>query len=223
MTGGQTCRGAYREGNDPSALYVDYVLTDMRKFPAVLEPLKKFVDYACTHVSEDAEAYAQASTTCYQYYNSTPFYDILDYCMNLLVYVYQLDDEPTGYLKQFYDAVADAQLVHAYTSDINKDYDLTYSVNLGAKGAIIYPDALMAYEDAILTVDKYVYSTGSIIYVDPATGNRYSGGKTPWLDWENSYMRLEFEKRTGWSRWLQLNPAAPKDNPPYNDEGDHLM
>ena len=38
--------------------------------------------------------------------------------------------------------------------------------------------------------------------------------------WQYSYGISVFDAKTGWTRWLKLNPVMPYGNPPIDDEGD---
>lgn len=38
------------------------------------------------------------------------------------------------------------------------------------------------------------------------------------FSWDNSYRTLQFDKATGWSKWMKKNPGIHDDNPPYDDQ-----
>ncbi len=37
--------------------------------------------------------------------------------------------------------------------------------------------------------------------------------------WDTTYRTLAFDKATGWSNWMKVNPGIPWNNPPQDDEG----
>ena len=200
---------------------------DMKKFPAVLTALKAFVDHVMTYMSADyADDYQYAATTCYQYYPNVALYDLKDYCEKLNSYAYgTLADikwwEPMDKLE---DAIESAQIAHSYALQ-SADYEyaeippyyLSYNVSLGAKGFIgclrtaANRDKMIGY-----TMDGYKASVDMNTLEITKTGTSF-----PDLVWSNGYNLLEFDKITGWSRWLMKNPMMPINNPPYDDKYDH--
>jgi hypothetical protein len=62
-----------------------------------------------------------------------------------------------------------------------------------------------------------------LIYWEGATDYdaKYSSNKS-WQSFDNTYYKTEFDKKVRWSRIFKLNPYFPQNNPPTDDEGDHL-
>ena len=52
-----------------------------------------------------------------------------------------------------------------------------------------------------------------------ASGTKYSTNN-PAYNWTYSYAKSVFEQKTGWTRWVKLNPVMPFNNPPFGDDGD---
>ena len=69
-------RNLYTKQNATSARDVDFALTDMRKFPAVLTALKAFTDYIVDNfpklTKEELASLDIPATSCYQYYWERP-------------------------------------------------------------------------------------------------------------------------------------------------------
>ena len=217
--------------SNPTATWarnVDFVLTDMKKFPNVLTALKAFVDHVMKYKSDDyADDYQYAATTCYQYYPNVALYDLKDYCEKLNRYAYgTMSDirwwEPMDNLE---NAIESAQIAHSYALQ-SADYEyaeippyyLSYNVNLGAKGfigclrTVANPSKMIGY-----TKDGFKAS------VDMSTLEiTKTGTASPALVWSNGYNLLEFDKKTGWSRWLESNTGFPLMNPPYDNANDQL-
>lgn len=217
--------------SNPTATWarnVDFVLTDMKKFPAVLTALKAFVDHVMTYRNDAlADEYQYAATTCYQYYPNVALYDLKDYCEKLNSYAYgTLVDvkwwEPMDNLEF---AIESAQIAHSYALQ-SADYEyaeippyyLSYNVSLGAKGFIgclrtaANRDKMIGY-----TMDGYKASVDMNTLEITKTGTSF-----PDLVWSNGYNLLEFDKITGWSRWLEANTGFPLINPPYDNANDQL-
>ena len=203
----------------------DFVLTDMRKLPAVWEPMHRFVNYLCTHLSNKSSDYISPSSKCYQFFNDAPMYDLLDYCRQLVEGPYKDSEELRAIYDDLKHAIQAAQVHHAYAldhTDLKVDYPLSYSITLGAKGKIIAYfeeqriDDLLGYlcYDNLGQPVLWQASINKYITIDWAMPN-------PQLVWANTILPTEFERRTGWSRWLMKNPMMPFHNPPYDDKYDH--
>ena len=216
---------------DPSAtwcLNVDFVLTDMKKFPAVLTALKEFVDFVISNKNDDfADEYQYAATTSYQYYPNVPLYDLKDYCSKLNSYVYgTMADTPWWEpMDKLEHAIEAAQITHTYALQSSgleyaeiPPYYLSYSVSLGAKGFIgclRAPDAPGKMKGYTKDGYKAVLDMGTL---EVST----SGEADPALAWSNGYNLLAFDQKTGWSRWLEVNTGFPLINPPYDNASDKL-
>ena len=210
----------------PWARNVDFVLTDMKKFSAILPALKDFVDFALKNQGEALpEDFQFAATECYQYSPDIPLYDLRDYCEKLQENAYgHLATEWLHY-DNLESALQAAQVCHYYSiqsdGDTYKDVTphwLSYSVNVGAKG-FIGSSTLDGQPTKIYGYNKDGYLTS----LDINNLSLTSGEKaTPWYAWSQTYYQLEFDKQTGWSRWLEANTGFPMRNPPYGNQNDQM-
>ena len=214
--------------------YVDFALNDMSKVKNIYAPLKTFVDYAVTNWDKaNQESLKTAAENTYHYFNESAFYDVKDYCLHLAEAFLKegenvADNEAFKLVNAFDKAVKEAQCFHIYTKpDENQDYDLSYSVTLGAKMADDNKPAIRTrgyhknnnkfyYLYNVEDADQLLYWDGETTY-DP----KYSENK-PYQSFANTYYKTEFDKKVGWSRIFKLNPYFPKNNPPTDDEDDHL-
>lgn len=210
----------------PWARNVDFVLTDMKKFSAILPALKDFVDFALKNQGEALpEDFQFAATECYQYSPDIPLYDLRDYCEKLQENAYgHLATEWLHY-DNLESALQAAQVCHYYSiqsdGDTYKDVTphwLSYSVSVGAKG-FIGSSTLDGQPTKIYGYNKDGYLTS----LDINNLSLTSGEKaTPWYAWSHTYYQLEFDKQTGWSRWLEANTGFPMRNPPYGNQNDQM-
>ena len=95
---------------------VDFVLTDMKKFPAVLTTLKEFTDFIIKDYKADyADEYQFAAAGCYQYTPNLPLYDLRNYCEQVDQYIHHVKlDGEWVYIDNLIDAIEAAQLAHTY-------------------------------------------------------------------------------------------------------------
>jgi len=90
------------------------------------------------------------------------------------------------------------------------------SINLGAKGRM--QDTYEESEDGYLCFD---YTGKQWFFTPTDTPEWTEGDKTSvYYDWRYSYDLSVFDAKTGWTRWIKLNPVMPYNNPPIGDEGD---
>lgn len=218
----------FRNSGVSAAKDVDYVLTDMSKFPAVLTALREFTDYIVNNydrVPEDPDlGFDQPAQDCYQYIEFRPFYDLYDYCYMLALNVFAnngMTFEIVPLMNSLKDAIAQAQVYHNYAfNSLDKaTYTaLSYSVNLGSKGFLAWQ------QDALNPWFLTGYNNlGEKVMFDTRTGEQTTTGEavTAWA-WSNSYQTTAFDRETGWSRWLMLNPGQPMDNPPISKFYDNI-
>lgn len=57
---------------------------------------------------------------------------------------------------------------------------------------------------------------------DILTNNRELPMGTNAIRWANSYQQTNFDKATGWSKWMEKNPGLPDGNPPAKDYRDRI-
>jgi hypothetical protein len=206
----------------------------MIKVKNIYAPLKTFADYAVTNWDKaNQESLKTAAENTYHYFNESALYDVKDYCLHLAEAFLKegenvADNEAFKLVNAFDKAVKEAQCFHIYTKpDENQDYDLSYSVTLGAKMADDNKPAIRTrgyhknnnkfyYLYNVEDGDQLLYWDGETTY-DP----KYSENK-PYQSFANTYYKTEFDKKVGWSRIFKLNPYFPKNNPPTDDEDDHL-
>ena len=205
----------------------------MSKVKNIYAPLKNFVDYAVTNWDKaNQQSVKMAAENTYHYYNASALYDVKDYCRHLAEAFVQegetvADNEAVKLVNAFDQAVKDAQCFHIYSKpDENADYELAYSVTLGAKDE----DGNSAIRTRNLDSDikKYYYmyyveNGDELLYWEGTTkyDENYSSNKT-YQTFANTYYKTEFDKKVQWSRLFKLNPYFPQNNPPTDDEGDHL-
>lgn len=201
---------------------VDFVLTDMKKFPAILTALRDYVDFAIKNMGgAQAEDFQYAASDCYQYTPGFPLYDLRDYCEKLQANAFGHLPNEWHYYDNLENALQAAQVCHYYSiqSEGYKEITphwLSYNVSLGAKGFI--GSTILKKEPTKI----YGYNKdGNLATVDISNLNLTVLGKnTPWFAWSQTYHQLEFDKQTGWSRWLEANTGFPINNPPYDNQDD---
>ena len=201
---------------------VDFVLTDMKKFPAILTALRDYVDFAINNMGgAQAEDFQYAASDCYQYSPGFPLYDLRDYCEKLQANAFGHLPNEWHYYDNLENALQAAQVCHYYSiqSEGYKEITphwLSYNVSLGAKGFI--GNTILKKEPTKI----YGYNKdGNLATVDISNLNLTVLGKnTPWFAWSQTYHQLEFDKQTGWSRWLEANTGFPINNPPYDNQDD---
>ena len=203
---------------------VDFVLTDMKKFPAILPALKAYVDHIVANKSDDyADEYQYAASECYQYYPDAPLYDLRDYCEKLNANVYGSDPDKWMIYDNLENALEAAQVCHYYSIQSEgyeeiTPYWLSYNVSLGAKG-FIGSARVQGEPTKIYGVNK----DGYITTLDMNTLEQSTTAISQVAySWSNTINLLEFDKQTGWSRWLEANTGYPISNPPYDNQDDQL-
>ena len=205
---------------------VDFVLTDMKKFPAILPALKEYVDFIIKNQGEaQLEDFQYAATDCYQYYPGVPLYDLRDYCEKLQVNAYGHLATEWQHYENLENALQAAQVCHYYSIQSEGDeykevtpHWLSYSVSVGAKG-FIGSSTLEGKPTKIYGYNKDGYLTTFDINTYSLTPGEKA---TPWYAWSQTYYQLEFDKQTGWSRWLEANTGFPMGNPPYGNQNDQM-
>lgn len=219
----------YLDYNDVVLMNVDFAVVDLAKLKETWTPIKNMVDFLCSNYNAaDSAKYVTPTRYCYQYYNWAPKYDLIDYLTQL-----QTKDAPyannaqyTTLLNAVTQAFKSSILHHAYSlnyvDDAAKPKDqadkfVTMSINLGAKGRLqtdwdIENDTHLCYDYE--GKPWYISADGNTW--TPATGESVS----LYYNWTYSYDKSTFEAKTGWTRWLKLNPVMPCNNPPFGDEGD---
>lgn len=219
----------YEESSDPDPvdMNVEYAVVKMSAMPAVWNGLKSMVDYLCANM-KDSASYTVASQKCYQYFNNSTKYDIMDYFALLKAEggPYLNDEGYNKVYKALDGAISGAIVAHEYGNHFTQGYKpahaLTMSINLGAKGRFV-PNPQLYDEETSCKAYDY---TGQMWSFTPSykAGDKeiWSIGreKNPSYNWDYSYKLSVIEQKTGWTKWLKANPVTPFGNPPYDDEGD---
>ncbi len=221
----EVSRRKYETTKDPKSYYVDWVLTDMQQIPGVLSSLKTFTDAIVAYRDKETltgqelyNKYAQAAEACWHYCDNEPFYDLADYAYALQKVLN--DAEVTAAYNALNEAIMKADIHHSYTYHELFNRDLSYSINIGAQGwlrcgfkqATDSSTGEVCYE----CVDK----DGNLGWFYPNTGEilvDYEKRKHKNYSWANSFGKTVFEQTTGWSRWMEKNPAMPFNNPPIDE------
>ena len=209
--------------NDKVLMNVDFAVVEMAKMPAVWTALKSIVDYMCANL-KDSAAYAIPSRQCYHYYNEMPKYDLSDYLAKMMNdgAPYANNEAYQQLFNNVYYALDNAIVYHAYAlhyvSNLPDDTEapkLSMNINLGAKGRI-----QSRFEETSSGYPCFD-SEGKQWFFSP-TGTTWTQGDETDVEynWQYSYGLSTFEAKTGWTRWLKLNPVMPYGNPPIGDEGD---
>jgi len=211
--------------NDKVLMNVDFAVAEMAKMPAVWTALKSIVDYMCANVKDSAQ-YAIPSRQCYHYYNGASKYDLSDYLYKMMKEgaPYANNEAYRALYNNVYYALEGAIVHHAYAlhyaSDLPDDAEapkLSVNVNLGAMGRM--QDTFEESESGSYTF--YDYTGKQWFFYPEGTPTWTEGDETSVAyDWRYSYDLSVFDQKTGWSRWIKLNPVMPYNNPPIGDEGD---
>ena len=220
----------YEESHDIVLMNVDFAVVDLAKLKDTWTPIKNIVDYLCANYkSADSTKYAIPSHNCYQYYNKDCKYDLLDYLtlMENAGAPFENDAQYETLRLAVDDALHACILKHAYSlnyvdpsakpKDAAEKF-VTMSINLGAKGRI--QDIFDTNEENYFTCYDY---EGKPWHFYPSGATTWKTGDeqlSPEYNWTHSYDKSTFDQKTGWTRWIKLNPVMPYNNPPHGDDGD---
>ena len=221
--GGDNAR--YVPANTPKRC--DWVLTDMSKFRATVPAaVSEFRDKL---VKENASNFGatglkDAAEQCYHSDVTTALYDMGQYA-TLLAKAANTTQELKDKAAALKAAMENAQICHHYTNKViedlsSMDYNkLTCTVNLGAK---ISDDPLVVCLRSGSQNDEKkvpcVGSDGNMYYYNTNNSTWENGSPKDYdkdAKWDNSYYTTTFDKKTGWSKWLEKNTCFPTGNPPF--------
>lgn len=237
---------------DNSIRNLDYTVTNMNLLPAAFAAIKDLTDYLVKQDVSDKDAYTQAASGCYQFYNRNPGYDVVDYFYMLKEYVFKGNAEYETLCNKAEKAIRACQYGHvdySYSMDPEngKTLNMTYSILLGCNASTYDFSSLKKKPDtnqgAIMTYMGADYSDGqyfNMVYL--ADGSCYYGvyqandkkydfrtlnmvGDTDNMNlysWANTYQKTNFDKSTGWSKWIEKNPGLPVGNPPVKGYKDSI-
>lgn len=210
----------YKNGStDVRDYYIDWALTQTDQLPAMMNAMKTFTDAVCAYYDKETlsaaellDKYQKAADAPWHYVDIYPYYDLAAYAY-ALAYVMN-DQEVTNAYNNLFKTIDNAIIYHSYANNA-KDNNLSYSINIGAKGYLRMDfnkeHTTFACFDKDGNVGFYNPNTCEII-ANP--GNEYA---SPKFAWKNSFEQTAFEKATGWTRWMVKNPAMPNNNPPVDD------
>lgn len=189
---------------------MNFSLTDLNKVGPFLNALKDITAYLCTHKTDNLNGYLAAAGKTYQYDKEDSKFDIFDYLCFLGTEVYSQDDNYKALLKKVRETLEAAQPIHYNSLDCKDDdyYErLSYSVTLGAQGYLAeYSDKGHRQIARAKNGDTYrlkMNVVGQLVNQEPETA------------WDKTYQLTTFDKTVGWSKWFAVNPAFPRNNPPF--------
>ena len=192
-------------------MYTDMTVTRTKNLDAFGVKLREFTDKLV-----DAYAYEEYKTRidtitkhAFKVYCYLPSYDLIDYTKSI---IHALPDVYGDAFEAEFEEAFNNCVVSQYCRDflMDKGISINCSVMLGVEGNYY------VYEFDEDDPWKIIYN-----YIYYADGKKeiYTTGQTEpeVLTWgntlKNTYEQLEFDKVTGWSRWLRLNKQEPN---PYS-------
>ena len=205
----------------------DWVLTDMSRFRATVPAaVSEFRDKL---VKENASNFGatglkDAAEQCYHSDVTTALYDMGQYA-HLLAKAANTTQELKDKAAALKAAMENAQICHHYTNKVKEDFNsmdykkLTYTVNLGAK----LPDdplvVCLRAKDPNNSGEVLCYGSDGNMYYYNTNNSTWKKGDPKDYDkdakWDSSYYTTVFDKKTGWSKWLEKNTCFPTGNPPF--------
>ena len=133
--------GFYKKSPSTAGRNMDYTLTDMSKLPAALASIKAVAEYLVAlpdaTLSTKMDDFTLAASSCYQYTNTSPFYDVMSYFNMLKEKVFTNDQKFAQLVENAKTAIYACHVAHQeynYVSDTEKDkphWNLSYSITLG--------------------------------------------------------------------------------------------
>ena len=205
-------RGSLNENLPQKGGNANFHVTDMEKLPAFLGALKEITTYLCANKLDNEKGYLAAAAKTYQYDEDENKFDLYDYLYFLGKEVYSKDQNYLNLLEKVKAALEQAQPIHYNSLECKGDkyYDnLSYSVCLGAQGYLVDYTEQGRKQQAI---DKKgtIYSLVNNV-VDTSKPIKTDANKA----WDKTYNLTTFDKTVGWSKWFAVNPAFPRNNPPF--------
>lgn len=198
-------------------------------------------------LTEKKAAYEAAASQCYHFTRNAQFYDMTDYVNKLKANVFPESEEFARLAEGVKTAARAAMRHHAdysYAIDPVKgvnSHGISYSITLGCSTeALTFAPSLgsISTQGAIIVnpeggsgtaSDKYyctVYlENGNAYFHEWLKGEAYDG-KTfdkksdycaSFKSWQETYCKTAFDRATGWSEWMRINPGVPVGNPPAGD------
>lgn len=219
----QNCADVHKErykngSTDVRDYYIDWALTQTDQLSAMMSAMKTFTDAVCTYYDKETLSaaellakYQKAANYPWHYCDIYPYYDLAGYAYVLADVMN--DPQITEAYNNLVKTIGNAIIYHSYAN--NAENNLSYSINVGAKGYLRYDfkkdHTTFACFDKDGNVGFYNPNTGEIV-ADPSNENA-----SPKYAWKNSFDQTAFEKATGWTRWMEKNPSMPHNNPPDDD------
>ena len=191
--------------------YTDMTVTRTKNLDAFGVKLREFTDKLVdAYANEEYKAKIDTITKHVSKVNGNmPSYDLIDYSKNI---IHALPDVYSNAFEAEFEEAFNNCVVSQYFRDflMNKGISINCSVMLGAEGN--YYVYIFDENDPWKIIYNYIY------YADGKCEDFYTGQTEPYVySWgntlKNTYEQLEFDKVTGWSRWLKLNKQVPN---PYS-------
>lgn len=200
-------------------------------------------------LTEKKAAYEAAASQCYQFFGAAPLYDVKDYVNKLRDNVFPDNAEFRTLADNVKKAAKAAMRAHAdysYMLDPVKGINsrgITYSITLGCTTeALSFAPSLGTIEKQGAIVNTPLTGSGTAgdeymrcVTLEDGNGyyhlwlkgaaydNKTFDGKMPtsasYKSWAATYRKTAFDKATGWSEWMRINPGVPVGNPPMGTTG----
>ena len=210
-------------------LYSDITVTTTAKLDHLGVMMRQFTDRLCdtyqNGTDEQRQRIDEVTRHAVKVSDDIPSYDIAKYIASMMLAL------PEVYDKEFYNTFADSFndcLVAQYTSQylLDHNYQVDYSVVLGAKGHFAY----MWVEHALnqdmtafittLTDIRYYEADGTTNSYKVINGEFSPEGEADYTleftktgTWNGTldsvYGQTVFDRTVGWSRWIYLNQQEP--------------
>lgn len=189
---------------------MNFAVTDFSKTAPFFEALKNITTYLCAHKVDNLNGYLAAAGKTYQFDQEDSKFDIIDYLYFLGSEVYSQDAEYLQLLNTVKETFLAAQPIHfnSLACKGNIFYDrLSYSITLGAQGYMAeYSDR--GRKQVARASDGTTYRL-----INNVVGEELNTSAD--LAWSKTYNLTTFDKTVGWSKWFSVNPAFPRNNPPF--------
>lgn len=191
--------------------YTDMTVTRTKNLDAFGVKLKEFTDKLVdAYANEEYKTIIDAITQhASKLISDFPKYDLIDYTKRI---IHALPDVYGDVFEAEFEETFNNCVVSQYFRDflMDKGISINCSVMLGAEGN--YYSYIYDEDDPWKIINTYIY------YADGKKETFTTGQTEPvvstWGDTlKNTFEQLEFDKITGWSRWLKLNKQVPN---PYS-------
>ena len=201
---------ADNSGNLGEPVYHDMTVMRTDRLDAFGQELKSFTDRLIdAYQSGDATVKAaidNCTAHAYRVNKNKPYYDIIDYLVNLSAALPDVFGQPLNHpLGKAFDSAIVYQQSSKWLQE--NDHTVDCSVMMGWRGCVLVISELMEGFPFII----YLYADGSADYYTAINmAEPHFLASTPWgSTLDATYGQLRFDQLTGWSRWLRLNEQEP--------------